>query len=149
GFLLREGGFLIYSAGHPRPGAQGGGTAHSLTDEAGAVEGLVDQRFVRNVAVFRKSSAPVSGAGCTLVPAGALLDLAGRILVARGVEVLGSRWVLEVRHHAADLDVPSLPDRRVDRRDRPVAAEEAGHRIHRVHRRRKPNALHRTAGEQL
>src|SRR5699024_11408681 len=87
-FLLREGGFLIHSAGHPRPGAQGGGTTQPLADEAGADEGLVDQRFVRNVAVFRKSSATVSGAGCTLVPAAALLDLAARILVARGVEVL-------------------------------------------------------------
>src|SRR5699024_6049419 len=144
GFLLREGGFLIYSAGHPRPGAQGGGTAHSLTDEAGADEGLVDQRFVRNVAVFRKSSASVSGAGCTLVPAGALLDLAGRILVARGVEVLGSRWVLEVRHHAADLDVPILPDRRVAHRERRVAAEDACTSTHHAHRRRKPPQLDRT-----
>ena len=135
-FLLREGGFLIHSAGHPRPGSQAGGTTQPLTDEAGADERLVNQRFIASSIVFRRSAATFYDAGCALLPVDALLLLAGRVLVARGVEVFGSRWILEVRHHAADLDVPILPDRRVDHRDGAVASEEAGHRIHRVHRRR-------------
>ena len=47
------------------------------------------------------------------------------------------------------MHVPGLRNLRIHYRHRPVTAEEAGHRIDRVHRRGQPNALHRRARDHL